>query len=39
MTEHAITPMLTPISVADSMLEEARLAHEKYLIKQGKHPA
>jgi len=34
MTEHTITPMLTPISAADGMLEEARVAHEKYLIKQ-----
>lgn len=34
MTEHTITPMLTPLSKAGGMLEEARVAHERYLIKQ-----
>ena len=35
MTEHTLTPVLSQISVgADKKLEEARLAHEKYLIKQ-----
>ncbi len=34
MTEHTLTPILTPISDAGEILEEARIAHERYLIKQ-----
>ena len=35
MTEQTLTPALTPIDTsADKILEEARAAHEKYLIKQ-----
>ena len=34
MTEQVITPILTPFSVATGLLEEARVAHERYLIKQ-----
>ena len=34
MTENTITPILTPLSKAGGMLEEARVAHERYLIKQ-----
>ena len=34
MTEQTLTPILTPFNAASSILEEARIAHEKYLIKQ-----
>ncbi len=34
MTEQTITPMLAPVCSVDGILEEARAAHEKYLIKQ-----
>ena len=34
MTEQTITPMLASLDCADGILEEARAAHEKYLIKQ-----
>lgn len=34
MTEQTITPILTSFDCADGILEEARAAHEKYLIKQ-----
>lgn len=34
MTQQTITPMLAPINSANSILEEARIAHERYLIKQ-----
>ena len=34
MTEQTITPMLAPVSSVEGILEEARAAHEKYLIKQ-----
>lgn len=35
MTEQTLTPIITPRSGAvDSILEEARAAHERYLIKQ-----
>lgn len=33
MSEQTLTPILTPLSDADGILKEARLAHEKYLIK------
>ena len=34
MSEQTITPILTPSCDADKILEEARIAHERYLIKQ-----
>ncbi|MBE7703355.1 MAG: tetratricopeptide repeat protein [Cyanobacteria bacterium SIG28] len=34
MSEQTITPMFTPSCEADKILEEARIAHERYLIKQ-----
>lgn len=34
MTEQTITPILAPLNSVDGILEEAREAHEKYLIKQ-----
>ncbi len=34
MAEQTITPMLATLSSVDGILEEARAAHEKYLIKQ-----
>ena len=34
MTEQTFTPLLTPSGKAYGVLEEARLAHERYLIKQ-----
>lgn len=34
MTEQTLTPILPLVSNADGILEEARAAHEKYLIKQ-----
>lgn len=34
MTEQTLTPLLAPVSTTDSLLEEARIAHERYLIKQ-----
>ena len=34
MAEQTITPMLAPVCSVDGILEEARVAHEKYLIKQ-----
>ena len=34
MTEQTISPMLAPVSSVEGILEEARAAHEKYLIKQ-----
>ena len=34
MAEQIITPILTSASSCDSKLEEARIAHERYLIKQ-----
>ena len=34
MTEQTLTPILASLDVADCILEEARVAHEKYLIKQ-----
>ena len=34
MTEQTITPIFTPLGAATGLLEEARIAHEKYLIKQ-----
>ena len=34
MTDNTITPILTTFGAADGILEEARAAHEKYLIKQ-----
>ena len=34
MTSQTLTPLITPLSDAGEILEEARIAHEKYLIKQ-----
>ena len=34
MTSQTLTPLITPLSDASGILEEARIAHEKYLIKQ-----
>ncbi len=34
MSEQTITPMLTPLPTNHGFLEEARIAHERYLIKQ-----
>ena len=34
MTEQTITPIFTPLGSATGLLEEARVAHERYLIKQ-----
>lgn len=34
MTEQTITPLIAPLGNADGILEEARVAHEKYLIRQ-----
>ena len=34
MTEQTITPIFTPLGGATGLLEEARVAHERYLIKQ-----
>ena len=34
MTDNTLTPILTTFGAADGLLEEARAAHEKYLIKQ-----
>ena len=34
MTEQTLSPMITPLCDANAILEEARLAHERYLIKQ-----
>ena len=34
MTEQTITPIFTPLGAATGILEEARVAHERYLIKQ-----
>ena len=34
MTEQTLTPTLTPLSCVGGMLEEARMAHERFLIKQ-----
>jgi len=34
MTEQTITPIMTPLANANGILEEARVAHERFLIKQ-----
>ena len=34
MSEQTLTPMTITLSNADKMLEEARIAHERYIIKQ-----
>ena len=34
MTQHTLTPILPPINSSNKILEEARIAHERYLIKQ-----
>ena len=34
MTEQTLTPVIASLACADEKLEEARAAHEKYLIKQ-----
>lgn len=34
MTESTITPILAPMKDSEGLLEEARCAHEKYIIKQ-----
>ena len=34
MTGQTITPIVMPVCSVEGILEEARAAHEKYLIKQ-----
>lgn len=34
MVENTLTPLFVPASASDGIMEKARLAHEKYLIKQ-----